>query len=481
MRWIWLGIMLAALAGCDRGERLDYVIEDQHGPVGTMSLRLEPADTDSSRQVVHVTAHATLQALGKTMDLRRTDRVELDPRTGRLLATERRTRLGDGLDLQARLEADGDSVRVRSTHGKALRLDRADDLVLDSGLKYNWLLGRLPAVGDSLRYRTVDLDRGAAPPVLATRCADVPIALDDTTVTAVQIDVAYPGAVAPHRLWIDPRDGWLLRSEGADGAVVRRGRLERGQQITAVDLDSLILAPVDTFIADERAIRAMTVRALINLPAVGLAAEQLSVPGQRFDGAVDGARIDGVFTVRHEPFDAALSPPFPSPTADVPEAVAPYLEPTPLIESHDPAVVRQAADLTRGARHRWDAVQILTRWVFEHIDYDIPGGGTAARTLALGRGECGSQSRLLAGLCRAAGIPARVVIGGFYFHDTGGAFGQHAWTEVHMGDGGWVPIDATIGEWEVLDSGHVRLGEQTGFMPVSMEIVSFELAAESDG
>ena len=39
-----------------------------------------------------------------------------------------------------------------------------------------------------------------------------------------------------------------------------------------------------------------------------------------------------------------------------------------------------------------------------------------------------------------------------------GIFGRHAWNEVYMGDAGWIPIDATIGEADYVDSGHVRLG-----------------------
>jgi len=476
---LFLGFMVF-LTACERGDRLDYVIEDLNGPVGWVQVRLDEAQADSTRQTVQMQASATLNALGKTFTLRRDARLEIDPRSGILLGAERRLHLGDGFDLWASLAVDADSVRARAFDGTCLQLTPEVDLLLDDGIHFRWLLRRLAATGDTTRYRTIDLDRGAVPTVTAIHVGADTVTLDDATILAQRVDLLYPGAPQPRRLWIDPRDGVVLRSEGGDGTVIRRGRLAAGERFAAVMLDSIILAPVDTFIADERAIRAMTVRAVIELPAVGLTAEDLSVPGQQFVGTVVGRRIDGVFTVAHAAYDPTRSPPFPSPGLTVADDVAMYLEPSPLIESHDTDVVRFAAGITAEAEHRWHAVQLLTRWVSHNIEYDIPGGGTAQGTLKQRRGECGSHSRLLAAFCRAVGIPARVVIGGFYFHDSGGAFGQHAWTEVHMGDAGWIPLDATIGEWEVLDSGHIRLGESAGFAPKSLEILSFELASSTD-
>ncbi|TSA26909.1 MAG: tetratricopeptide repeat protein [Bacteroidetes bacterium] len=58
----------------------------------------------------------------------------------------------------------------------------------------------------------------------------------------------------------------------------------------------------------------------------------------------------------------------------------------------------------------------------------------------------------------------------------GGSFGQHAWTEVYMGDAGWIPVDATAFEIDFIDAGHIRLGEQTSFNPEEMEILEYRMA-----
>ncbi|MBS1231953.1 MAG: hypothetical protein H6R35_791, partial [Bacteroidetes bacterium] len=103
----------------------------------------------------------------------------------------------------------------------------------------------------------------------------------------------------------------------------------------------------------------------------------------------------------------------------------------------------------------------------------IPGGISAINSLKMQEAECGGHSRLLAAFCRTVGIPARVIVGCMYTAYNTGGFGQHGWTEVYMGDAGWIPVDATINEASYVDAGHIRLGENATFRPVSMEVLDF--------
>jgi tetratricopeptide (TPR) repeat protein len=107
----------------------------------------------------------------------------------------------------------------------------------------------------------------------------------------------------------------------------------------------------------------------------------------------------------------------------------------------------------------------------------LPGGISAKNTLKTREAECGGHSRLLAAFCRAAGIPARLSVGCMYTSYYSGGFGQHAWTEVYMGDAGWIPVDATINEADFIDAGHIRLGEKSTFHPVAMQILDFRSGA----
>ena len=58
-------------------------------------------------------------------------------------------------------------------------------------------------------------------------------------------------------------------------------------------------------------------------------------------------------------------------------------------------------------------------------------------------------------------------------NDNGGIFGQHVWTEIFMGNAGWIPVDATADEIDFIDSGHIRLGEQAAFLPKKMKILEY--------
>jgi len=83
-------------------------------------------------------------------------------------------------------------------------------------------------------------------------------------------------------------------------------------------------------------------------------------------------------------------------------------------------------------------------WVFDNIAYR-PGsttvGTTAAQAVAGGAGVCQDQAHVMIALCRAAGLPARYVLG----HLVGDGE-SHAWVEVLVPDGWAPPPTGTPGE-----------------------------------
>lgn len=145
-----------------------------------------------------------------------------------------------------------------------------------------------------------------------------------------------------------------------------------------------------------------------------------------------------------------------------------YLLPEEHIQSDDPEIVELAKRLTEGSEDFWEAACLLSRWVADSIGGSI-NGGSALETLQRRDGACGSQSMLLAALCRASGIPARVVWGCVYTPEYGGSFGHHGWNEIYVGEAGWIPVDATLHEPDFLDSGHIRLG----ILKTSATVINF--------
>ncbi len=137
------------------------------------------------------------------------------------------------------------------------------------------------------------------------------------------------------------------------------------------------------------------------------------------------------------------------------------------LEVDDPAV-RKAADGLRGPRKHLqtnpqshgadalqkaevDAIQEILDWMRQRLQYEehtdrLRGAG---RAITLGKGKCSDFSNVFVTLCRAKGLPAKVVKGlNTYFENDP----THQWAEVFISGLGWVPFDPT---W--MSSAYARL------------------------
>lgn len=120
-----------------------------------------------------------------------------------------------------------------------------------------------------------------------------------------------------------------------------------------------------------------------------------------------------------------------------------YLEPNAFLQSDDPGLKAKAQEVVGGETDAWKAACLLEHFVWEYISDKNFGTGfaTAAEVFENPRGDCSEHGVLLAAMCRAAGIPARVAMGYMYL---GGIFGGHMWAEVWI-NGEWYPIDGVMG------------------------------------
>lgn len=125
---------------------------------------------------------------------------------------------------------------------------------------------------------------------------------------------------------------------------------------------------------------------------------------------------------------------------DGPKTVEGDTDATTFWPSGDAAVKKVAAGAVEGAGDATARLLALLRYVNEHIRY---GGEVGSRdgtltVLERGLGRCWDRCDVLVTLCRAVGLPAREVAGWVPVLGAG-----HIWTEVHLGDRGWLPVDAT--------------------------------------
>lgn len=128
--------------------------------------------------------------------------------------------------------------------------------------------------------------------------------------------------------------------------------------------------------------------------------------------------------------------------------------PTSLIESDDERVRELALSVAADEQAPARVALALERLVHERVrskNYSraFDSAATVAEQL---EGDCTEHAVLLAALCRARGIPARVASGLVATRDT---FAYHMWTLAWL-DGRWVPLDATLGRGGI-GAGHLQL------------------------
>jgi len=146
------------------------------------------------------------------------------------------------------------------------------------------------------------------------------------------------------------------------------------------------------------------------------------------------------------------------PTAEPVEAK--YLRPNTLITSEDKRVVAAAERATLGISDPWEKAVAIQHWVFTNVknknfETAFAAANEVARNL---EGDCSEHSVLTAAMCRASGVPSRVVVGLLYVGPHQG-FGFHMWNEVYINKR-WVAIDSA---WDqsAVDAVHIKLSDSS--------------------
>lgn len=151
------------------------------------------------------------------------------------------------------------------------------------------------------------------------------------------------------------------------------------------------------------------------------------------------------------------------PVRESAQSLAPYLRANAWVRSDDPEVRRIALKAGDGDRPVGARMAKLEGQVRQNMrrDANYVGYADAVEALRTGKGDCTEFAVLLTALARAAGIPARVVVGMAYsarFTGNRDSFNPHAWVQAYDGTR-WVSFDAAL---EGFDSAHVALATGTG-------------------
>lgn len=407
----------------------------------------------------------------------------IDPRTGQFTYHDSHIDSGE-IEMGSRVVIKDNKAHLFSTlDGKETVVELSEGVILENTLFFPHIVRDFVIGG--LEKATYDILEVREWEVQKTTCTMVgaeTLKLAGSTFETIIVDRMSQSTGIKVRVWVDVATGIVVQSNLPGRMVSRLADPSVKKRVQMVNVDSAIVTKTNVKIADIHGITYMKVKAVMEPSGLRVTPECLNVSGQRFEGTVKDNLIEGVFEIEHPHFDGTGASAFPPSFDD--DSLKEFLEPEEFIESDDPVLIEKARKITDGSKDSWEAAVRLSQWVAENIAYEIPGGMTARKTYDLRKGECGAHSILLAGFCRAMGIPARVVWGCMYVPNMGGSFGQHAWTEIWMGKVGWIPVDSTAYEADFVDSGHIRVGilesMTTAINTKSMEILDHRLGSGTE-
>jgi transglutaminase-like putative cysteine protease len=155
----------------------------------------------------------------------------------------------------------------------------------------------------------------------------------------------------------------------------------------------------------------------------------------------------------------AISPPAAS-TSAIAVPGKEFLSSNTYMQIDDKLVTQNAATAAGAETDPWKAAQAMERWVSQNLKKKnfstlLASAAEVARDLS---GDCTEHAVLLAAMCRARGIPARVVVGLVYVPKLS-SFAGHMWTEVFV-RGVWVPLDATLGNGGIA-ADHIKFADSS--------------------
>lgn len=186
--------------------------------------------------------------------------------------------------------------------------------------------------------------------------------------------------------------------------------------------------------------------------------------------ASDNQRVkkleNGQFAVTVKPVAMPEGESFPYTGTD--KAALEALKPTAYIQSDNKEIIALAQKAVGEEKDAGKAARKIEAFVAKYIEKKnlSIGYASAAETAASKQGDCSEFAVLTAAMCKAVGIPARMVVGIAYVKNFAGVedrFGGHAWVETYVG-GKWVGLDSAFKSSGLggFDAGHIALAKGNG-------------------
>ena len=266
------------------------------------------------------------------------------------------------------------------------------------------------------------------------------ILVGNETVPAIRLRQRFKGLSVVS--WIDG-NGLTLKEESPGGFALKLEAPPHAKSFAdsrAVPLDLIARASI----ALGESISQPQSRNTLRLRLSGLNAANFALDSERQNFSEDVLRIER----------EKVSP---SDTYKIPlknRRFSSFLQPTAFLQSDHPLIRDHARQILGAETDAYRAILRLKDSVYNEIKkqptISIPNALEVLRTK---KGDCNEHTVLFNALARAAGIPARTVVGMVYLR---GAFYYHAWSEVWLGK--WVSLDSVLNQFPA-DVTHVKFVE----------------------
>jgi hypothetical protein len=293
-------------------------------------------------------------------------------------------------------------------------------------------------VGESFSFPIFDPISMTTNPMIVKVVGREKITLHGETYNAFRLEMRFLGR--PLVFWLD-EEGRALKEEGFMGFNLVRTTPSKAltglDKSARIDFYELSAIPVSTELEDPQEVSYLAV--LFNQ----------SPPSLPVDGArqiLDGKTLEVIR--ERPPFKASYLVPYQGADGELLK----YLKPEMLIQSEDREILSIAKEIVGETAEPFRAAKMIMGWVYVNLEktptVSVPD---AKQILIQRRGDCNEHATLVAALLRAAGIPARIVVGLVY---KDGKFYYHAWNEAYIDR--WISMDAILNQMPA-DATHIKL------------------------
>lgn len=464
------------LSGYRKLMKRDLLVDDswariifRDSPIGYSHTQMDIDENDPvEHHKIDNHLHLRMQLMGETQDIHAETAIRLSvvqqlqsfefslKSRGYSITVEGRRRQGN----EFAVTMETGSTKQRMT------LEIPDDVIIYSPMTEMELRNLKP--GDSLRIRTLDPASLSTVDLLVKSLRKETIEHGGREIATTVLAVDYMGVEALS--WIDA-DGSLIRQETPFGWTIEQCSPE--EAFAAVrksddrhDVLAGMAIPCSTPIRNPHRNRTLTFR------VHGISLGELDFPSSRmvtrdlgeqeFELISHAARLHG-----------SGEPPASQSTLEA------FLEPSTWVQSDHAEIREKAREIVSGRTEPLARALALCDWVHDKVRKEmtvsLPSALDVLHTMA---GDCNEHTYLFVALARAAGLPARIMVGVAY-HE--GAFYYHAWPAVYVGH--WLEMDPTWGQ-QAVDATHVPFvsGELASQLQLGKVIgqISFTVVSQDD-